>query len=92
MEKRPNVQLGEVMQSAGCSNTSLALRVQAVAKEHGANVNCTHVAVRPPAPENSTVTLDPGETGLLTLLLPRARAGGGARRAGPWPNGRPSSW
>ncbi len=42
----PNVQLGEVMRRAGCSNTSLASRVQAVAREHGTELRCAHVDVR----------------------------------------------
>ncbi len=46
MEKRANVQLGEVMHRARCSNTGLASRVQAVARENGAELKCTHVDVR----------------------------------------------
>ncbi len=46
MPRQPNVQLGEVMRRAGCSNTSLASRVQAVAREHGTELRCTHVDVR----------------------------------------------
>ena len=46
MARQPNVQLGEVMQRAGVSNTSLASRVQAVAREYGTDLKCTHVDVR----------------------------------------------
>ncbi len=46
MPRQPNAQLGEVMRRAGCSNTSLASRVQAVAREHGTELRCTHVDVR----------------------------------------------
>jgi tetratricopeptide (TPR) repeat protein len=34
------------MRRTGCSNTSLASRVQAVAREHGVELKCTHVDVR----------------------------------------------
>jgi hypothetical protein len=46
MAREPNVKLGEAMHRAGCSNTSLASRVQAVAREHGTDLKCTHVDVR----------------------------------------------
>jgi hypothetical protein len=34
------------MRRAGCSNSGLASRVQAVAREYGADLKCTHVDVR----------------------------------------------
>jgi hypothetical protein len=46
MPRQPNAKLGEIMDRAGCSNKSLAARVQAVAKEQGADLSCTHVDVR----------------------------------------------
>jgi hypothetical protein len=46
MPRQPNAKLGEVMDRAACSNKSLAARVQAVAKEQGADLSCTHVDVR----------------------------------------------
>src|SRR6185437_460225 len=46
MPRQPNGRLAEVMRRAQCSNTSLAARVQAVAREHGVDLKCTHVDVR----------------------------------------------
>lgn len=46
MPRQPNARLAEVMRRAHCSNTSLAARVQAVAREHGADLKCTRVDVR----------------------------------------------
>ena len=46
MGREPNAQLAEAMRQAGCSNTSLAARVRAVAEEHGTLLRCTHVDVR----------------------------------------------
>ena len=46
MPRQPNARLAEVMRRAQCSNTGLAARVQAVAREHGADLKCTHVDVR----------------------------------------------
>jgi hypothetical protein len=46
MPRQPNARLAEVMRRTGCSNTSLASRVEAVSREHGGDLNCTHVDVR----------------------------------------------
>lgn len=45
MPGQPNSRLAEVMHRAQCSNTSLAARVQSVAREHGVDLKCTHVDV-----------------------------------------------
>jgi hypothetical protein len=45
MGREPNAQLAEAMRQAGCSNTSLAARVRAVAEENGTLLRCTHVDV-----------------------------------------------
>jgi len=45
MAREPNARLAQAMRRAGCSNTSLAARVQRVAQEHGAILRCTHVDV-----------------------------------------------
>src|SRR5215469_7174605 len=46
MPRQPNAPLADVMRRVQCSNTSLASRVQAVAREHGVDLKCTHVDVR----------------------------------------------
>src|ERR1700691_1465500 len=46
MPRQPNAQLAGVMRRVGCSNSSLAARVQSVAREHGADLKCTHIDVR----------------------------------------------
>ncbi len=45
MAREPNARLAQAMRRAGCSNTSLAARVQRVAQEHGTILRCTHVDV-----------------------------------------------
>ena len=45
MAGEPNAQLAEAMRRAGCSNTSLAMRVRRVAQENGVVLKCTHVDV-----------------------------------------------
>jgi tetratricopeptide (TPR) repeat protein len=45
MAREPNARLAGAMRRADCSNSNLALRVQAVAREHGTALKCTHVDV-----------------------------------------------